>query len=167
MPANGPKGRGVKPGPEPWRWRRVIGIFRSLIWSKTLIELIFNPCGEFRWSPEGPVNQIHSPHHHVCAHGIFSDLSRSVQMLKREVGAESNGKLLHLFTYVTVHSLTLPSLYLRHSSFSNSSVASPTSQLILQPLFRFSYVTGSSLTSPGEPPMQLLYFRDVIIQNNI
>ena len=35
------------------------------------------------------------------------------------------------------------------SSFSNPSVASPTSQLILQPLFRFSYVTGSS---PGEPP---------------
>ena len=43
--------------------------------------------------------------------------------------------------------------YLRHSSFSNPSVASPTSQRILQPFFRFSYVTGSSLTSPGEPPM--------------
>ena len=37
------------------------------------------------------------------------------------------------FTYVTAHSPTLPSLYLRHSSFSNPSVASPTSQLILQP----------------------------------
>ena len=35
--------------------------------------------------------------------------------------------------------------YLRHSSFSNPSVASPTSQFILQPFFRFSYVTGSSL----------------------
>ena len=57
-------------------------------------------------------------------------------------------------------------LHLRHSSFSNPSVAlptsqlilqpsvaSPTSQLILQPFFRFSYVTGVSLTSPGEPPM--------------
>ena len=50
------------------------------------------------------------------------------------------------------HSPTLPSLYLRHNSFSNPSVASPTLQLILQPFFRF-YVTGSSLTSPGEPPM--------------
>ena len=50
---------------------------------------------------------------------------------------------------------TLPSLYLHHSSFSNPSVASPTSQLILQPFFRFSYVTGFSLTSPGEPPMCL------------
>ena len=28
------------------------------------------------------------------------------------------------------------------------------SQLILQPFFRFSYVTGSSHTSPGEPPMK-------------
>ena len=49
------------------------------------------------------------------------------------------------FTYVTAHSRTLPSLYLRHSSFSNPSVASPTSQLILQPFFRFSYIIGSSL----------------------
>ena len=32
----------------------------------------------------------------VVAPGIFSDLSRSVQMLKREWGAESNGKLPHL-----------------------------------------------------------------------
>ena len=48
---------------------------------------------------------------------------------------------------------TLPSLYLRHSSFSNPSIASPTSQFILQPFFRFSYVTSSSLNSPGEPPM--------------
>ena len=52
------------------------------------------------------------------------------------------------FTYVTTHSPTLPSLYLHHSSFSNPSVAS-----LLQPFFRFSYVEGSSLTSPGEPLM--------------
>ena len=56
------------------------------------------------------------------------------------------------FTYVTAHSPTLPSLYLRHSSFSNPSVASPTSQFILQPFFHFSYITSSSLNSPGEPP---------------
>ena len=59
----------------------------------------------------------------------------------------------HRFNLVTAHSPTLPSLYLRHSSFSNLSVASPTSQFILQHFFRLSYVTGSSLTSPGEPPM--------------
>ena len=28
--------------------RRVIGISGSLVWSKTLMELTFNPCGEFR-----------------------------------------------------------------------------------------------------------------------
>ena len=55
-----------------WR-RKVIGISWSLIWSKTLMELIFNPCGEFRRSPEGPVSQIHSLHL-VGAPGIFSDL---------------------------------------------------------------------------------------------
>ena len=48
---------------------------------------------------------------------------------------------------------TLLLLHLCHRSFSNPSVASPTSQLILQSLFCFSYITGSSLTSPGEPPM--------------
>ena len=58
------------------------------------------------------------------------------------------------FSYVTTYSPTLPSLYLRHSSFSNPSVAPPTSQFILQPLFRVSYVTSSSLNSPGEPPMK-------------
>ena len=82
--------------PAIYMGRRVIGISGSLIWSKTLMELIFNPCGEFRWSPEGPFSQIHSPHLHVGAPGIFSDLLRSVQMLKREWGVESNRKLLHL-----------------------------------------------------------------------
>ena len=64
----------------------MIGISGSLIWSKTLMELIFNPCIEFRWSPEGLVSEIHSPHLLVGAPGIFSDLLTSVQMLKRESG---------------------------------------------------------------------------------
>ena len=75
----------------------MIGISRSLIWSETLMELIFNPYGEFRYSPEGPVSRVHSLHLHVGAPGIFSDLLRFVQMLKREWGAESSGKLPHLF----------------------------------------------------------------------
>ena len=75
----------------------MIGISGSLIWSETLMELIFNPCGEFRCSLEGPVSQIHSPRLHICASGIFSDLLRSVEMLKREWGVENNGKLPHLF----------------------------------------------------------------------
>ena len=53
------------------------------------------------------------------------------------------------FTYVTAHFSTLPSLYLRHSSFSNPSVASPTSKLILQPFRHFTYVTAHSPTLPS------------------
>ena len=56
------------------------------LWSGqiTLMEVIFNPYGELRRSPEDSVNQIHSRHLHVGAPGIFSYLLRSVQMLKRE-----------------------------------------------------------------------------------
>ena len=53
------------------------------------------------------------------------------------------------FTYVTTHSATLPFLHPRHSSFSNPSVSSPTSQLILQPFLRFIYVTAHSATLPS------------------
>ena len=53
------------------------------------------------------------------------------------------------FTYVTAHFPTLPSVYLRHSSFSNPSVASSlTSQLVLQPFRRFTYDTAHSPTLP-------------------
>ena len=38
-------------------------------------------------------------------------------------------------------------------------VTEVTSQFILQPFFRF-YVTGSSLTSPGEPPMDIWIVRN-------
>ena len=75
----------------------MFGISGSLISSKTLMELIVKLCGEFRWSPEGPVSQIHSPHLQAGAPGIFSHLLRFVQMLKREWGTESNGKRPHLF----------------------------------------------------------------------
>ena len=60
---------------------------------KNLMELIFNLCGEFWWSLEGPVSEILYPHLHVGAPVISSGLSRCVQILKREWGAESNGKL--------------------------------------------------------------------------
>ena len=74
------------------------------------------------------------------------------------------------FTYVIAHSPTLLSLYLRHSSFSNPSVASPTSQFILQPFFRsaelihqpfrnFTYVTAHS------PTLSSLYLRHSSFSN--
>ena len=77
------------------RRRRVTGISGSRIWSKTLMEQIFNPCGQYQWCPDGPVS--HSPHLLAKVPGIYSDLLRSVQMLKREWVAESNWKLPHLF----------------------------------------------------------------------
>ena len=46
------------------------------------------------------------------------------------------------------HSPTFPSLHLRHSSFSNPSIALPTSQLILQPFRRFTYVISHSPILP-------------------
>ena len=51
------------------------------------------------------------------------------------------------FTYVKTHSPTIPSLYLRLSSFSNPSVATPTSQFILQPFF----------DSPTSQALQLIH----------
>ena len=48
----------------------------------------------------------------------------------------------------SAHSPTFPSLHLRHNSFSNPSVALPTSQLILQSSFRYSYITAHSPTLP-------------------
>ena len=53
------------------------------------------------------------------------------------------------FTYVTAHSPSLPSLHLRHSSFSKPSVSLPTSQLILQTFRCFTYFTVHSPTLPS------------------
>ena len=52
------------------------------------------------------------------------------------------------FTYVTTNSPTLPLLHLRHSS--------------LQLFFRISYVTGSSLASPDEPPMHYRFLSRIV-----
>ena len=49
----------------------------------------------------------------------------------------------------SANSSNFPSLHLCHSSFSNSSVALPTSQLILQAFSRFTYVTAHSPTLPS------------------
>ena len=84
--------------------------------------------------------------------GEWAELAR---WIKRRACDELIFQPFRHFTYVTTHSPTLPSLYLRYSLFSNPSVASPTSQFILEPFFRFSYVTSSSVTSPGDPPMGL------------
>ena len=51
-----------------------------------------------------------------------------------------------LLPFSRAHSPTFSSLHLRHNSFSNPSVALPTSQLILQPFRFFTYVTVHSPT---------------------
>ena len=59
-----------------------------------------------------------------------------------------------MFRYVIFHiGATLSSLHLRCISFSNPSVVLPMSQLILQLFLSFTYVTITSPTSSGEPPM--------------
>ena len=49
-------------------------------------------------------------------------------------------------TRSSAHSPSFPSFHLRHNSFSNPSLALPTSQLILQPFRCFTYVTAHSPT---------------------
>ena len=58
----------------------------------------------------------------------------------------------------SAHSPSFPSLHLRHSSFSNSSLAFSTSQLILQPFRCFTYVSlfsNPSFVSPTSQDFQL------------
>ena len=109
---------------------------------------------------------------HLC-HSLFSNLSVTLPTSQLIL------QPFHHFTYVTAHSSTILLLHLHQSSFSNPSfasptsqalhlihlvslpccsfsnpsVASPTSQFILQLFFRFSYITSSSLNSPGKSPM--------------
>ena len=65
----------------------------------------------------------------------------------------------NIFRLRRAHSPTFPSLHLRHNSFSNPSIALPTSQLILQPFRCFTYVTVHSPTllshSPTFPSLHL------------
>ena len=77
------------------------------------------------------------------------DVGEAKEGLENELWAEFILQPFRHFTYVTAHSPTFPSLYLRHSSFSNPSVALPTSQLILQHFRRFTYVTAHSPTLPS------------------
>ena len=77
--------------------RRVIGISGSRIWSKTMMDWYLTHVVIFGEVQKGPVSQIHSPHLYVGVPGIISLLT-SIQFLKREWGAESIGKLPHLFS---------------------------------------------------------------------
>ena len=53
---------------------------------KTPMELIFNPCGKFRWSPEGPVSQIHFPQSTLVPLGFFFRSFKVCSDAKERVG---------------------------------------------------------------------------------
>ena len=115
------------------------------------------------------MSRAHSYTHSRAHSPTFPSLHQRHSSFSNPSVALSTSQLIlqpfRCYTDVITHSPTLLSLFLRHR-LSNPSVALPTSQLILQPfrcytnvtahsptLLSFSYVTRSSLTSPGQPPM--------------
>ena len=106
-------------------------------------------------SPTLPL--LHLRHSSFSKPSVASPTSQVIlQHFRCFIYVTAHSPIFRHFTYITNHSPTLPSLYLRHSSFFNTSVTSPTSQIILQSFFRFSYFTSSSLNTPGEPPVLVL-----------
>ena len=134
-------------------WRMSCDVGKAELRVIVIAELILQPFRHFNYIT------VHSPtlSSLYLRHSSFSN--PSVVHLRHSSFSNPSfacptSQALHLIHLASsAHSPTFPLLHLRHNSFFNPSVALPTSQLILQPFFRFSYVTGSSLTSPGEPPM--------------
>ena len=89
------------------------------------------------------------------------DVGKATEGLKNELGRRKGWSMSSAMTknMSSAHSPTFPSLHLRHNSFSNPSVALPTSQLILQPFHRFTYVTALS------PILSLLHLRHSSFSN--
>ena len=69
------------------------------------------------------------------------------------------------FPYVTTHSPTLPSLYLRHSSFSNPSVASPTSSSFSNPSFASPTSQALRLIHLASRPWATLAHHSAVVVN--
>ena len=66
-----------------------------------------------------------------CDFGDWIDLAQDMDQWRAYVRApQLILQPFRRFTYVTAHSPSFPLLHLRHSSFSNSSFASPTSQAL-------------------------------------
>ena len=116
---------------------------------------------------------LHLRHSSLSNPSVSSPMSQLiVQSFRFLPTSQLSLQTFRCFTYVTAHSSTLPSLYLRHSSFSNPSVALPTSQLILQPSPHFTYVTAHSPTFPRftyvtthSPTLPSLYLRHISFSN--
>ena len=141
--------------------------------SRANLHLLYNPAGRRHCRLQNHRRYI--KHHHSGMGGSPSDAggasfsypyiaSPTSQLILQPfrrftyVTAHSTDlPFLHLrhrhFTYATAHSPTLRPLHLRYSPFYNPSAASPTTQVILQHFRCFTYVAGTSRTSPGESPM--------------
>ena len=102
------------------------GVF-NLLSSSANLHLSYNPAGR---------SHCRLQNHH----GYIKHLHRGMGGSPGDVGEVP-------MTQAEPHSPTLTSLHLRHSSFSNTSAALPTSQLILQPFRCFTYLIGTSSTS--------------------
>ena len=107
--------------------------FSKLSIASPMSQLIHEQSSFFKLSIASPMSQL------IHEQSSFSKLYIASPMSQLILQS-----FLH-FTYITAHSPTLPSLYLRHSSFSNPSFASLTSEV-------FTYVTwraphGSSVLS--------------------
>ena len=102
-------------------------------------------------SVTSPTSQlIHQPFRrftYVTAHSptLLSLLLRH-RLCTYVIRRASYGNFSNPQSMSSAHSPNFPSLHLRHSSFSNPSVALPTSQFILQRLRCFTYVTSLSPT---------------------
>ena len=119
-------------------------------------QLIIQPFRRFTYvTANSPtLTFLHLSHSSVSNPSFASPTSQALHLIYLARSAHSpTFPLFHLLhNSFSNHSVALPTLQL---ILSNPSVASPTSQFILQPFFRFSYVTCSSRNSPGEPPMAL------------
>ena len=119
------------------------------------MEVIFNPCGEFWWSADGSVSQIHSLHLHVGALGMFSGVLRSVQM---RVGCESNRKLPHLFLPCKTETL-LPQFAVEDLPLDKSATLVPGFSVKDLPYYRLYFFTLKAY-------LQLIHFKLFVNANN-
>ena len=138
------------------------GVF-NLLSSRANLHLSYNPAGSSHCKLQN--HQGHIKHHHRDMGGSPGDAREELWPFSKLSVTSPTSQLilqsLRRFTYVTSYSPILLLLHLHHSSFSNPSFASPTSQaeLILQPFHHFTYITAHS------PILLSLYLRHSSFSN--
>ena len=122
-------------------------------------QLILQPFRRFIYSTaHSTLPPLHLRQRSFYNHSVASPTSQALHVLhlaSRPCIGEQKTVCGGLACYSMLLSLEVATVLDSHSSFSNPSAALPTPQLILQPFRCFTYVIGTSPTSPGEPPMPL------------